>query len=192
MDDLSHQVTRLLGDIPGRPGAADELLPLIYDQLRAIAQRRMSGERANHTLQATALVHEVYVRLVGDDARSWESRAHFFRVAAEAMRHLLIDHARKHNADKRGGGARAIPLSVVDLAETHDPAQILAIDEAIAALHSEDPRAAEIVRLRFFAGLTVEETARVLDLSERSVLREWAYARTRLYQLLSPDSQNRT
>ncbi len=186
MDELTSQVTRLLGEMPERPQAASDLLPLVYHQLRAIAQRRMAGERRDHTLQATALVHEVYARLVADPERAWESRAHFYRVAAEAMRRLLIDHARKHNAGKRGGGARSVPLSVVDLAESHDPAQVLAIDEAIRTLEAEDARAAEIVRMRFFAGLSVEETALALGLSERSVLREWSYARTRLFQLLSP------
>lgn len=188
MDDPTRDVTRLLCEIPERPAAAEELLPLVYDQLRAIAQQRMSQERRDHTLQATALVHEVYVRLVGDNAPAFQSRAHFFRVAAEAMRRLLIDHARRRGADKRGGGARAVPLSVVDLAEDFDPAQVLAVDEALRVLESEDPRAAEIVRLRFYAGLSAPEVAEVLEVSERTVMREWAFARTRLFQLLGDET----
>lgn len=188
MDDPTRDVTRLLCEIPERPAAAEELLPLVYDQLRAIAQQRMSQERRDHTLQATALVHEVYVRLVGDNAPEFQSRAHFFRVAAEAMRRLLIDHARRRGADKRGGGARAVPLSVVDLAEDFDPAQVLAVDEALRVLESEDPRAAEIVRLRFYAGLSAPEVAEVLEVSERTVMREWAFARTRLFQLLGDET----
>ena len=144
----------------------------------------MREERAAHTLQATALVHEAYVRLVGAEGIEWESRAHFFRVAAEAMRRILIDHARKKGAQKRGGGARGIPLTIASLADDADPADFLALHEAIQQLEQEDARAAEIVKLRFFAGLSVADTVRVLGLSERTVMREWAFARARLSQLL--------
>jgi RNA polymerase sigma factor (TIGR02999 family) len=177
-------VTRILGEIPARPGAADELLPLIYEQLHAIASNRMRHERAEHTLQATALVHEAYMRLLGDYRPTEEGRAHFFRAAAEAMRRILIDHARKRNSHKRGGGRRPVPISVIDLAEEHDPVQVLAMDEALTTLEREDPRAAEVVRLRFFAGLSVEETAAVMGLSDRTIMREWKFARARMYQLL--------
>ena len=180
---VHDEVTRILNEAARRPEAADELLPLVYDQLRAIAEQRMRGERVGHTLQATALVHEACARLLGDE-RAYESRAHFFRVAAEAMRRILIDHARRHGADKRGGGRARVPISVVDLAEDHDPAQILALDEALKKLKAEDPRAFEIVQLRFFAGLSVEETAEVLGVAKRTVQREWSYARAKLYQQL--------
>src|SRR5690606_16745604 len=183
------EVTRILQQMDRRSDAADELLPLVYEQLRAIAQRRMREERAGHTLQATALVHEAFVKLVGGGSAAeqpgWESRAHFFRVAAEAMRRILIDHARKRKSAKRGGKATPIPLSVVDLAAEHDPAQILALSEALDTLEAEDARAAEVVKLRFFAGLSVEETAETMGISERTAMREWAFARARLFELLS-------
>jgi RNA polymerase sigma factor (TIGR02999 family) len=184
--DPRDEVTRILRQIDHRADAAEELLPLVYEQLRAIAQRRMREERAGHTLQATALVHEAFVKLVGGgEGPGWESRAHFFRVAAEAMRRILIDHARKRKSVKRGGGATPIPLSVVDLAAEHDPAQIMALNEALETLESEDARAAEVVKLRFFAGLSVEETAEAIGISERTAMREWAFARARLYELLA-------
>jgi RNA polymerase sigma-70 factor, ECF subfamily len=184
--DPRDEVTRILRQIDHRADAAEELLPLVYEQLRAIAQRRMREERAGHTLQATALVHEAFCKLVGGgEGPGWESRAHFFRVAAEAMRRILIDHARKRKSAKRGGGAAPIPLSVVDLAAEHDPAQILALNEALETLEAEDARAAEVVKLRFFAGLSVEETAEAMGISERTAMREWAFARARLYELLA-------
>ncbi|MFG0282805.1 MAG: sigma-70 family RNA polymerase sigma factor [Phycisphaerales bacterium JB039] len=190
MTDVRDEVTRILQQIDQRAGAAEELLPLVYDHLRAIAQRRMREERASHTLQATALVHEAFLKLVGgSDGPSWESRAHFFRVAAEAMRRILIDHARKRKSAKRGGGAAPIPISVVDLAAEHDPAQILALNEALESLEQEDARAAEVVKLRFFAGLSVEETAEAMGISERTCMREWAFARARLFQLLGTPDQ---
>lgn len=183
-DELQTRVTQVLQDKSRRD---EELLPLVYDQLKSIAQKRMMGERRGHTLQATALVHEAYMRLVGDEGMNWESRAHFYGAAAEAMRRILIDHARKRDSQKRGGGQKALPLSVVDLAEDFDPAQVIAIDDAITKLEGEDARAAEVVRYRFFAGLSVEETADVMDVSERTVMREWAFARARLFELLGED-----
>lgn len=167
--------------------ATGELIELVYGQLRAIAQARMNQERAGHTLQATALVHEACFRLLGDNAPEWEDRGHFFRAAAEAMRRILIDHARQKKSAKRGGGRSKIPLSVVDLAEDHDPDQVLELDEALRKLEAEDPQAGEVVQLRFFGGLSVEETAKVMGISERTVAREWAFARARLFELLGPD-----
>jgi RNA polymerase sigma factor (TIGR02999 family) len=183
-DDLQGRVTRILQSFNDREGAAEELLPLIYEQLRAIAQRRMAGERSDHTLQATALVHEAFVRLIGDREISWESRGQFFGAAAEAMRRILIDHARRRGSAKRGGGQAPRPLSVVDLATEYDPAEILAVDEALTRLEKEDERAADVVRLRFFAGLDVDETAAALGVSQRTVMREWAFARARLFEML--------
>ena len=182
------QVTMILSEVGQRPDAAAELMPLVYDQLYAIARQRMREERAGHTLQATALVHEAYMRLVGDANLSWESRGHFFRTAAEAMRRILIDHARKRKAAKRGGGRSSLPISVVDLAADHDPERVLALDEALTSLEAEDERAAQIVQLRFFAGLSVDETADAMGLSRRTVMREWAFARARLYELLEPEA----
>jgi RNA polymerase sigma factor (TIGR02999 family) len=187
-DDASREVTEILRDLGDRPDAAEALLPLVYAQLRAIAQKRMAGERAGHTLEATALVHEAYMRLLGNQEIDWQSRGHFYGAAAEAMRRILIDHARKKGSQKRGGGRQPVAMNVVDLASEQDPADILALDEAITTLTGEDPRAAEVVRLRFYAGLSVEETAAAMGVSERTVMREWAYARARLFQLLSDDA----
>lgn len=174
------------------PGAAAALLPLVYDQLRAVAQQHMAAERRDHTLMATALVHEAYLRLVGTDGEqvAWANRAHFFHAAAEAMRRILIEHARARGRIKRGGdgsGAppKRTPLSVVDLAGKEDPDYILTFDEAFRRLEEEDPEAAAVVRLRFFAGLSVDQTAAALGVSASSVDREWAFARARLYRLVS-------
>ncbi len=176
------QVTELLRAIGKRDSAGEELLELVYDNLRQIARQRMAGERAGHTLQATALVHEAFLKLIGDEDLSWENRGHFYAASAQAMRRILIDHARGRNAEKRGGERKRVPLSVVDLATDTDPAQVLALEEAMDRLERSDPRAASVVRLRFFAGLDVEETASVLGLSERTVMRDWAFARATLFQ----------
>ena len=178
-------VTRLLN---GEAADSGRLLEVVYDQLRGIAQQRMAHERRDHTLQATALVHEAYLRLVGDAEVSWANRAHFFAAAAEAMRRILIEHARGRARLKRGGdGGHAPvrrPLNVLDLAQEHDPAQILTLDEAICRLSEQDLDAAQVVRLRFFAGLSVEETAAALGVSPSTVDREWAFARAWLHRAL--------
>ena len=168
----------------------DELLPLVYDHLRKIAQQRMSEERSDHTLQATALVHEAYLRLVGNDELEWDGRGHFFTAAAQAMRRILIEHARAKGRHKRGGGGRRVPLSVVDLAASEDPTEILAVEDALCRLEEQDPRAAHVVQLRFYAGLSVDETAEVLGISPRTVMREWSYARARLVQEIGDDSDD--
>lgn len=178
-----NDVTRLLR--AGADGEADgELLPLVYDHLKQIARARMKSERAGHTLQATALVHEAWVRVAGGAEVAWTDRAHFYGAAAEAMRRILIEHARARGRVKRGGGLRRQPLDVVDLAIEADSTEILALDEAIERLEEQDARAAKIVRLRFYAGLSVDETAQALDLSRRTVLREWAFARAWLFRSL--------
>jgi len=187
MGSLSEDITLALHACRHDRAAADDLIELVYDQLRAIAQARMNQERAGHTLQATALVHEACQKLLGDGAPTWEDRGHFFRAAAEAMRRILIDHARKKKSAKRGGARARVPLSVVDLATDHEPEQILELDEALRQLEREDPKAGDVVQLRFFGGLSVEETARVMGVSERTVAREWAYARARLFELLGPE-----
>lgn len=184
-------VTRLLqAAAAGDTRAPSELLDLVYAQLRAIAQQRMAGERRSHTLQATALVHEAYVRLLGKEDAVWAGRGHFFRAAAEAMRKILIDHARARNADKRGGGKAALSImNVADLAEEGDPAGILALDDAMVRLEAVDRQAAEVVRLRFYAGLSVETVAGALDISPRTVRRDWAFARAWLREALQHEAQ---
>ncbi len=183
--DLRRTVTCILNDLQAGHGeASDQLLPLVYDQLRAIAQQRMNDERAGHTLQATALVHEAYMRLVGDQAVAWTCRAHFYTAAVEAMRRILIDHARRRGAVKRGGDWRRAALNVASLALDENLDSFLALDDAILRLGEQDGKAAQVVRLRFFAGLSIEDTARILDVSPRTVKREWTYARTWLLQYL--------
>jgi RNA polymerase sigma factor (TIGR02999 family) len=184
VSEPSLQITRLLHEAPARPAALQELLGVVYDELHAIAARQFRGEKKEHTLQATALVHEVYLKLLGGAAIEWESRGHFFRAAAEAMRRILIDYARKRGTAKRGGGRRAIPLSAIDLADEHNLDDVLELDEALTQLAAEDAQAADIVRLRFYAGLSVAETAAALNISERTLMRDWSFARARLFELL--------
>jgi RNA polymerase sigma factor (TIGR02999 family) len=182
-DEPPDDVTRLIQDAAdGRPGAADRLFPLVYSQLRAIAQQRMAMERPGHTLQATALVHEAFLRLTGGAPRVWNGRSHFFHVAGEAMRHLLIDHARRRDRVKRGGALQRVPLNVLDLAAEQDEGQIVALDGAMRRLEEMDGEAAEVVRLRFYAGLSVEQTAEAMGVSERTVKRDWAFARAWLFK----------
>ena len=175
----THLVTRLLQDVrDGDEGAHKELVSHVYTQLRSIAQRRMEKERRDHTLQPTELVHEAYMKLAGNlQEHPWQNRAHFYGAAAEAMRRILINYARSRNAIKRGGGQRPEPINVLDLAEEQDPDQILAMDDAIQQLEASDPKLGELVRLRFFAGLSVDETAEVLNISRRTVIRQWNFAR---------------
>ncbi len=171
------EVTVLLGQISsGSSTAPDELLPLVYDDLRRLAHAYFSKENSDHTLQATALVHEAYLRLVKWENVSWQNRAHFFAVAAEVMRKILIDHARKRNALKRSGGQRIVLDDAVSLPDKKD-FDLLKLEEALVALEAVDPRQAKIVELRFFGGLSIEETAYVLDISETTVRREWTFAK---------------
>ena len=180
-----RSVTRVMRDVAGgAEAAAEKLLPLVYEELRKLAAVRMHGERSDHTLQATALVHEAYARLARGYNPPWANRAHFFHAAAEAMRRILIEHARARNGPKRGGDRKRLPVDVLDLAEESDSEQILALEEAIARLEEQDPGAAKVVRLRFYAGLSVEETAEALDTSPRSVKRDWAFARAFLLRHL--------
>jgi RNA polymerase sigma factor (TIGR02999 family) len=167
-----------------REAAAERLFPLVYDELRALARSQLRRERPDHTLQPTALVHEAYLRLLGGVQPSWNDRRHFFRAAAEAMRRILIEHARKRGRVKRGGKRIQVELSGVDLATDQDLDRLLALEDAFRRLEQQDPEAADVVRLRFFAGLSVEETAQATGLSERTVKREWAFARAWLYDAL--------
>ena len=172
----------------GEPPDQEALFSLVYQELKQIAARQMAGERQAHTLQTTALVHEAYMRLVAGEPLEWSNRAHFFFSAAAAMRRILIDHARAHRSENRGGGWSRRPVNLADLAGENDSETILAVDEAILRLEELDPRAARIVRLRFYAGLSLEETAQALQASERTVRREWSYARVRLFRLLGEEA----
>lgn len=184
MTTEDNQLTRMLQAGVDGPETSQELLALVYSELRKIAQSRMASERAGHTLQATALVHEAYMKLVGAEEISWEGRRHFYGAAAEAMRRVLIDHARRVKSEKRGGGAMRVTLGGVDAESEYDPDQFLALADAMERLEREDERSATVVRLRFFSGLSVEEIAKTLDVSERTVHREWTFARARLFELL--------
>lgn len=171
-------LTRILREAQeGRIGAADELAALLYDELRTLARQEMAGERPDHTLQPTAVVHEAYLRLVGGNGRSFDSRAHFLAAAATAIRRVLVDHARKRSRIKRGGGTIPAPLDGMDPAASLPAAELLDLDEALERLAAFDPFKARIVELRFFAGMTVEELARLLGTSESSVRRDWRVAR---------------
>ena len=170
-------VTRILSDIErGDARAAEQLLPLVYDELRKLAARRLTREQPGQTVQATALVHEAYIRLVGrDEARRWEGRDHFFAAAAQAMRRILVDNARRKGARKRGGGLERRPLDEVAAPQPDD--ELLALDDALQALAAADPVKARLVELRYFAGMTGEQAARVLGISPATADRHWAFAK---------------
>jgi RNA polymerase sigma factor (TIGR02999 family) len=186
-NETPRDLTRILERATrGDRKAVSELLPLVYAQLRASAAKRMARERPEHTLQPTALVHEAYVRLVGDGATSWDGRGHFYAAAAEAMRRILIEHARARGRHKRGGDWQRVTLDSVDLSGRASQIEdIVSVDEAIGRMEERDPRMARIVRLRFFAGLSVDEIAKSLGITDRTVRREWATARAWLYRDLS-------
>ncbi len=179
-------VTRILNAIEaGDAGAADRLLPLVYDQLKREAQRRMAGERSDHTLQATALVHEVYLRLVGDGQVPWKNRAHFYAAAAEAMRRILIEEARRKKAARHGGGRKRVDLRESVIATDHEAVDLDALSAALDRLHAEDPRKATLVKLRYFTGMTIPQTAEALGVSHATVERWWTYSRLRIFQWMS-------
>jgi RNA polymerase sigma factor (TIGR02999 family) len=182
-------VTQILSQIEqGDPSAANQLLPLIYDELRKLAAARLAAENPGQTLQATALVHEAYVRLVDvQAAQRWDSRGHFFAAAAEAMRRLLIDSARKKARQKRGGKLERLNIDALDIADHASPEELLMIDEALVGLAKHDPSAAEVVKLRYFAGLTINEAAESLGMSARTAYRHWNYARAWLSAELLDD-----
>ena len=175
-------VTRILTAIEqGDARAADELLPLVYDELRRLAARKMSHEQPGQTLQATALVHEAYMRLVGSDDRDWSGRTHFFAAAAEAMRRILIENARRKQRLKRGGPRQRVNLEDADIVIEGPSEDIIALDEALSKLALEDPVKADLVKLRYFAGLTIEQAARILNISRATADRYWSYSRAWLF-----------
>ncbi len=187
-DDPEQGVTELLQRIGrGDRKAVDRLLPLVYNELRRLARSRMAGEKPGQTLQPTALVHEAYLRLVGSQELRWENRAHFFGAAAEAMRRIMIERARRYARLKHGGGQKRVPLSVADEKEVGVSGELLALDEALQQLEKLDPAMALVVKLRFFAGLTVEETARATGDATRTVDRQWAAARAWLQREMGSD-----
>jgi RNA polymerase sigma factor (TIGR02999 family) len=168
----------------GEARATEDLLPLVYNELRRLAAARMAQEAAGQTLQATALVHEAWLRLVSDGERSWQNRAHFFGAAAEAMRRILIENARRKSRLKRGGQLVRVDISAIDLAETTPDDKILMIDEALDRLKGEDPERAQVVVLKFFGGLTNREVAETLGVTERTIERQWAFAKAWLFRCI--------
>ncbi len=184
-------VTEMLNASATPDQRVERLLPLVYAQLRAVAERALAAERPDHTLQATALVHEAYLRLVGDRRVPWSGRAHFYAAAAEAMRRILLDHARAKARKKRGGDHPRVPFASVGELAAHDPSEILRFDDAFRRLEDESPDAAAVVRLRFFAGLSVAHTAEALGLSTSTVDRRWAFARARLFQWMRRHGDDR-
>ncbi len=179
-------VTRILSAIErGDHKAAEELLPLVYEELRRLAAHKMSQEPPGQTLQATALVHEAYIRLVGSETQKWSSRAHFFNAAAEAMRRILIDNARRKQQLKHGNANNKIELDDADIVIEDSSIDHIALDEALTKLAKEEPDVSELVKLRYFAGLTLNEVASVLGVSNRTADRYWKYAKAWLYQEMS-------
>jgi RNA polymerase sigma factor (TIGR02999 family) len=185
-------VTRILNAIEQGDGqAAEQLLPLVYDELRKLAAAKMAHEKPGQTLQATALVHEAYIRLVGGDAGSlnWNGRGHFFSAAAEAMRRILVERARKKRRLRHGGGRKRLDLETLDIADQPVSEDLLALDEALTSLSREEPLAAEVVNLRYFAGLTIPQAADSLGVSVRTANRHWAYAKAWLFDAMQEDDE---
>lgn len=176
-------VTQILGALQqGDPKAAGELLPLVYQELRRLAAFKMANESPGQTLQPTALVHEAWLRLVGAQQQTWQNRAHFFGAAAEAMRRILIDRARRRHAQRHGGGQQRLDIQDVEVAADAKDEELMAVHEALDKFAAQDAQKAELVKLRYFAGLTIEEAAQVLGISEPTAKRRWAYSRAWLFR----------
>lgn len=169
--------------------ALDALLPLVYQELRRVAHAHLRNERPDHTLQSAALVNEAYLRLVGLEAPQWESRTHFFAVAARVMRQVLVDYARRHRAEKRGGGACVLSLEAVNEPSRREDVDVVALDDALEALAKIDPRQSRVVELRFFAGLSLQEISAALDIAPATVQRDWTAARAWLHREMSKNSR---
>src|ERR1022692_300383 len=178
ISDITHILEALAH---GDPTAADELLPLVYQELRKLAAHKMAGQAPGHTLQPTALVHEVWLRMAGHEPGQFAGRAHFFAAAAEAMRHILIDSARRKRAVRHGGGQMRVDIEDVEIASLADDDELLAVHDVLDKLAAEDPQKAELAKLRYFVGMTFEEAAEVLGISVATAKRHWAYARAFLY-----------
>src|SRR6185369_10551292 len=190
---LTHDVTQLLLEWSnGDQSALDKLVPVVDRELRRLAHHYMSRERAGHTLQTTALVNEAFVRLVNRKSVQWQNRAHFFGIAAQLMRTILVDHARSHACAKRGGGAGKLELDEALAVSQQKAAEVIALDDALNALALIDPQQSRIVELRFFVGLTVEEVAEVLHVSPATIKREWSSAKAWLYRELQPQKGTKT
>ena len=186
MTPSPHEVTQLLNDwSSGNQAALDKLLPLVQEELRRLAHRYMSRERPGHTLQTSALVNEAYLRLAGEKSLRWQNRAHFFAISATLMRRILVDHARSHASAKRGGGARKVTLDEAAVVSAGRAAEVVALHEALDEMAKVDPRQSRLVELRYFGGLSIEETAEVMGLSPATVKREWGAARAWLRRELS-------
>lgn len=180
------EVTRLLVDwSEGKSEAIDELMPLVYEELRRMAKSYMNSQPSGHTLQTTALIHEAYLKLADQREKRWQNRAHFFAVAAQAMRHILVDHARSHKTEKRGGETQIVSLDDVAIISNERANELVALDEALQNLSVLDERKSKVVELRYFGGLSVEETAEVLKISQETVMRDWRFAKTWLLRELS-------
>jgi RNA polymerase sigma factor (TIGR02999 family) len=185
MDTSPREVTQLLAKLSaGDSEASARLITLVYSELRAMAGRCMRRERPNHTLQATVLVHEAYLRLAGQDKIQWQSRAHFFGIAARVMRRILLDYAREHRAKKRSGGAIQVTLNDALIVSEDHLEDVLILDECLEKLAAVDPQQSRLVELRFFAGMTVEETAEVMGISTATVKREWSHAKAWLIRAM--------
>ena len=184
--DQSHEVTRLLHDWQGGDRAAlEKLTPLVYDELRRLASHYLDGERKDHTLQGTALVHEAFIRLVGQSGLEWQSRSHFIGVAARLMRQILVDHARKHTAAKRGGGEQPLSIEEAAVFSPQRAANLIALDEALQALAQFDPRKSRIIELRYFGGLSIEEIGEVESIAVATVRRQMRTAEAWLHREMS-------
>jgi RNA polymerase sigma factor (TIGR02999 family) len=182
-DAVMSDVTRILDAIErGEAKATDELLPLVYEELRLLAAQKLSRESPGQTLQATALVHEAYIRLVGDESAGWDGRGHFFAAAAEAMRRILVDHARHKKTQKRGGAHHRVELDKLDVLAGEPPENLLRLDEALTRLAEREPDVADLVKLRYFGGLTLEQAAGIKGISRRTAGRYWNYARLWLFR----------
>lgn len=181
--ESTHDITRMLIELTdGNTEVVNSILPHIYDELRRLAGSYLRRERADHTLQPTALVHEAYMKLIDQKKVKWQNRAHFFGIAAQVMRRILLDHARKHKADKRGGEAEKLPLEEEILVVSHEKSnELIALDDALDALAAIDPQKAKIVELRYFGGLSIEETAEVMGVSVPTINRQWRTAKAWLY-----------
>ena len=186
MAALPQEITQLLLNwSKGDQAALEQLIPLVYPELKRLARRYMLRENPGHTLQTSALINEAYLRLVDRQNAEWQDRAHFFAVAAQIMRHILVDHARRYRYDKRGGGTRHVPLDEGAIVREERAGELVALDDALTRLAAIDPRKSQIVELRFFGGLTVEETAEVMKLAPITIMREWRAAKAWLWREIS-------